>query len=179
DIKSANLLVSEDGQVKITDFGIAQVAGSARLTRTGMLIGTAAYLAPERAVGDAATPASDLYALGIVAYECLTGLIPFDGDPLAVVLAHTQRAMPPLPRSVPAEVAALVAELTAKDPSARPSSAGAVSARAAQLRTAPPPPSAFAPGLRVLAAGMLARLFDAALRMRRVLGGRPPGTGSG
>ena len=73
DIKPANLLAGRDGLVKITDFGIAHAAWSAPLTRTGTLIGTPAYLAPERVAGAAATPAGDLYSLGVVAYECLTG----------------------------------------------------------------------------------------------------------
>jgi eukaryotic-like serine/threonine-protein kinase len=136
DIKPGNLLISRDGQVKITDFGVAQVAGAARLTRTGALVGTPAYLAPERAAGGLATPAGDLYALGIVAHHCLTGQVPFDGEPLVVALAHMQREMPPLPPSVPAGVAALVAELTAKDPAARPRSAKDVAIRAGQLRAA-------------------------------------------
>src|SRR5215469_3778987 len=142
DIKPGNVLVGQDDLVKITDFGIAQAPGSARLTRTGMLIGTAAYLAPERAKGGPATPASDLYALGVVAYECLTGQIPFDGEPLAVAMAHIQQAIPRLPPSVPPGVAALVAELTAKDPSRRPPSAADVSDRAERLRTAPARPPA-------------------------------------
>jgi eukaryotic-like serine/threonine-protein kinase len=145
DIKPGNLLVGQDDLVKITDFGIAQAPGSPRLTRTGMLIGTAAYLAPERATGGPATPASDLYALGVVAYECLTGQAPFDGEPLAVAIAHIQQAIPPLPPSVPPGVAALVAELTAKDPSERPSSAADVSGRAERLRTGPARPAAAAP----------------------------------
>ena len=145
DIKPGNLLVGRDDHVKITDFGIAQVAGAARLTRTGTLVGTAAYLAPERAIGGPATPASDLYSLGVVAYECLTGEAPFDGEPLAVALAHLQQTMPPLPPSVPVAVAALVADLTAKDPSARPPSATDVSDRAERLRTVLPPPSTAAP----------------------------------
>ncbi len=145
DIKPGNLLVGRDDHVKITDFGIAQVAGAARLTRTGTLVGTAAYLAPERAIGGPATPASDLYSLGVVAYECLTGEAPFDGEPLAVALAHLQQTMPPLPPSVPAAVAALVADLTAKDPSARPPSATDVSDRAERLRTVLPLPPTAAP----------------------------------
>jgi eukaryotic-like serine/threonine-protein kinase len=133
DIKPGNLLVGPDGQVKITDFGIAYAAGSAPLTRTGTLVGTPAYLAPERAAGGPATPASDLYSLGIVGYQCLTGGPPFSGPPLEVAASHRLRALPPLPAAVPAGVAGLIADLTAKDPAARPASAGDVARRAAQL----------------------------------------------
>jgi eukaryotic-like serine/threonine-protein kinase len=136
DIKPANLLVGPGGQVKITDFGIAYAAGSAPITRTGMLVGTPAYLAPERAGGSPATPASDLYSLGIVGYECLTGRPPFTGIPLEVAVAHRQRELPPLPPDVPAGVAELIGQLTAKDPQARPGSAGEVARRAGQLRDA-------------------------------------------
>ena len=136
DIKPGNVLVSQRGQVKITDFGIAHAAGSAPLTRPGMLMGTAAYLAPERAAGAPAAPAADLYALGIVAFQCLTGRLPFDGEPLAVAVAHQEQPLPPLPPSVPAGVAALVADLTAKDSMARPASAGEVAERAEHLRAA-------------------------------------------
>jgi serine/threonine-protein kinase len=136
DIKPGNILLSQGRHVKITDFGIAYAAGSAPLTRPGVLLGTPAYLAPERALGAPATPAADLYALGIVAYQCLTGRVPFDGEPLAVALAHRERPLPPLPPAVPAEVAALVADLTAKDPSARPASAAEVAERAEHLRAA-------------------------------------------
>jgi serine/threonine-protein kinase len=134
DIKPANLLVAPDGQVKITDFGIAHAAGSAQLTRTGTMVGTPSYLAPERAGGASATAASDLYSLGVVAYECLAGQPPFQGTPMEVVAACQRAAMPPLPATVPAEVAALVMELTAKDPAARPASATQVATRAARLR---------------------------------------------
>jgi eukaryotic-like serine/threonine-protein kinase len=134
DIKPANLLISKDGIVKITDFGIAHAAGAAPVTRTGVVVGTGAYLAPERIAGDQAGPAADLYSLGVVAYECLTGKRPFNGDPLAVVLAHQEQPLPPLPPEVPERVAALVADLTAKDPGARPAGAAEVAARAEQLR---------------------------------------------
>lgn len=134
DIKPGNLLVSSAGEVKIGDFGIARADGSATLTRTGLVIGTAAYLAPERVSGAPATPAADLYALGVVAHECLTGEPPFGGEPVAVAFAHLQQPLPPLPPSVPAEVARLVADLTAKDPLARPVTAGAVAARANRLQ---------------------------------------------
>ncbi len=136
DIKPANLLVAPDGQVKITDFGIAHAAGSAQLTRTGTMVGTPSYLAPERAAGASATPASDLYSLGVVGYECLAGQPPFRGTPMEVVAACQSAPLPPLPATVPAEVAALVMELTAKDPAARPASASQVATRAARLRDA-------------------------------------------
>jgi len=134
DIKPANLLVGPGDEVKITDFGIAYAAGSAPVTRTGLLVGTPAYLAPERAEGGPATPACDLYSLGVVGYECLTGSAPFRGLPIEVAAAHRFRPLPPLPPAVPAGVAGLIAELTAKDPAARPASAGEVAERAGRLR---------------------------------------------
>ncbi len=134
DIKPANLLLSTAGVVKITDFGISHAAGSAPMTRTGMIIGTPAYLAPERASGAQATSSSDLYSLGVVAYECLAGRAPFDGTAIEVALAHRERPFPPLPASVPAAVAGLVGDLSAKDPAGRPASAAEAAARARGLR---------------------------------------------
>jgi eukaryotic-like serine/threonine-protein kinase len=134
DIKPANLLLAPDGTLKITDFGIAYAAGSAPLTRTGTLPGTPGYLAPERALGGSASPASDLYSLGVVAWECLAGAPPFTGTPLEIASAHAHRDLPPLPATVPAGVAGLVAELTAKEQAARPPSAAAVAVRAWELR---------------------------------------------
>ena len=101
DIKPANLLLAPGGLVKVTDFGIAQAADSAPVTVTGQLLGTPGYLAPERVTGAPATSASDLYSLGIVAYQCLTGAPPFTGPALAVALAHRERPLPPLPASCP------------------------------------------------------------------------------
>jgi len=135
DIKPGNLLI-ERGGVKITDFGVAYAAGSAPLTRTGTLIGTPAYLAPERVSGQAAGPASDLYSLGMVAYECLAGRVPFTGTAMEIALAHRMRSLPPLPASVPPAVAALIGDLTARDPAGRPASAADVAARASALRDA-------------------------------------------
>jgi serine/threonine protein kinase len=134
DIKPANLLLSPSGTVKITDFGIAHAVGSAPVTVTGMLIGTPNYMAPERVAGAQATPASDLYALGVVAYECLAGAPPFSGKPLEVALAHRERPLPSLPLSVPFEVGAFVMQLTAKDAAWRPGSAAEVARHAAALR---------------------------------------------
>ena len=136
DVKPANLLVGPAGQIKITDFGIAHAAGSAPVTRTGTLVGTPAYLAPERAAGGTATAASDLYSLGVVGYECLTGAPPFSGLPVEVAAAHRNRPLPALPPTVPPEVARLIFELTARDPAARPATAGEVAGRAARLRDA-------------------------------------------
>jgi serine/threonine-protein kinase len=136
DVKPANLLMGRDGLVKITDFGIAHAAGSAPLTQAGMLVGTPAYLAPERAAGEPATAASDLYSLGIVAYECLTGAPPFRGTAIEIAGASRFQPLPPLPAAVPAPVTALVAELAAKDPAARPGSAAEVATRAGRLRDA-------------------------------------------
>jgi serine/threonine-protein kinase len=136
DIKPANLLITADGQVKITDFGIASVARDTPLTSAGVLVGTPAYLAPERAAGKAATTASDLYSLGVVGYECLTGAPPFHGPALEVAKSHVRTPFPALPVTVPAEVGALIAALTAKDPAARPGSAREVAEQAGRLRAA-------------------------------------------
>jgi eukaryotic-like serine/threonine-protein kinase len=133
DIKPANLLLAPDGLVKITDFGIAQATDATAVTGTGQLLGTPGYLAPERVMGAPATAASDLYSLGIVAYECLTGAPPYTGPALAVALAHWERPLPPLPAQLPEAVTALVLELTAKDPAARPRGAGEVVRRASQM----------------------------------------------
>src|SRR6266446_1992969 len=152
DVKPANLLLSKSGTVKITDFGISQVAGSVSLTRTGVIVGSPGYLAPERAFGAQATVASDLYALGVVAYECLSGTRPFTGTVLEVAIAHRELPFPPLPPAVPPALARLVSELTAKDPEARPVSAAEVASRAADLRgklNAPDSADALAAGPRL------------------------------
>ena len=134
DIKPANLLLAPGGTVKITDFGIAHTIGSAPVTASGELIGTPGYLAPERAMGERATPASDLYSLGMVAYECLAGTPPFRGTPLEVALAHRDRPLPPLPPSVTVGVCTLVMRLAAKDPVRRLNDAAEVAVWAGLLR---------------------------------------------
>jgi serine/threonine-protein kinase len=134
DIKPGNLLLAPGGTVKITDFGIAHTIGSAQVTASGELIGTPGYLAPERAMGERATPASDLYSLGMLAYECLGGTPPFRGTPLEVALAHRDRPLPPLPPSVAVGVAALVMRLAAKDPARRPNDAAEIAVWAGLLR---------------------------------------------
>jgi eukaryotic-like serine/threonine-protein kinase len=134
DIKPGNLLLAPGGTVKITDFGIAHTIGSAQVTASGELIGTPGYLAPERAEGEQATPASDLYSLGMVAYECLAGAAPFTGTALEVALAHRDRPLPPLPPSVSADVCAFVTRLTMKDPARRLDNAAEVAVWAGLLR---------------------------------------------
>jgi eukaryotic-like serine/threonine-protein kinase len=139
DVKPGNLLLAGDGRVKVTDFGIAHSSRSGHLTRTGALIGTTGYLAPERVSGRPATVASDLYALGVVGYECLTGKPPFQGEPLQVALAHRDQDLPGLPPGCLSQpggtgLAALIADLTARDPAARPSSAAVAAARAGRVR---------------------------------------------
>jgi eukaryotic-like serine/threonine-protein kinase len=133
DIKPANLLLGPGGQVKITDFGIAYVAGAAPVTLTGTVVGTPAYLAPERMSGAPATPAADVYSLGMVGYESLAGALPFTGSAMEVAMAHQQRPLPPLPPAVPVAAASLVAEMTNRAPAARPA-APEVAARASYLR---------------------------------------------
>src|SRR5688572_10017913 len=120
DIKPGNLMVRPDGVVKLTDFGIAQARDAAPLTRTGMVVGTAQYLSPEQAQGMEVTAASDVYSLGVVAFECLTGARPFDGaSQVAIALAHINRPPPPLPAHVPPSVRLLVERALAKDPADR------------------------------------------------------------
>jgi eukaryotic-like serine/threonine-protein kinase len=120
DIKPGNLIVRPDGVVKLTDFGIAQARDAAPLTRTGMVVGTAQYLSPEQAQGLEVTAASDVYSLGVVAYECLSGERPFDGaSQVAIALAHINRQPPPLPADVPPAVRLLVERALAKDPADR------------------------------------------------------------
>jgi serine/threonine-protein kinase len=134
DIRPGNLLLASSGTVKITDWGISHAIDSVPGTVTEVATGTAEYLAPERLAGAQAAPASDLYALGIVAYECLATAPPFVGEPQDVACAHRDHPVPPLPGSVPADVSALVMRLVAKDPARRPGSAGEVAQQAGRLR---------------------------------------------
>ena len=137
DIKPANLLVDPDGRVKVTDFGVAQALGQGQGDQRESLAGTAGYLSPEQATGQPATAASDLYALGVVAYECLAGRRPFTGEhPIAVALAHLLQPPPPLPEDVPEQVRGLVAQAMAKQPTRRPSDASVFGHQLLSLREA-------------------------------------------
>jgi len=123
DVKPGNILLARSGKVKITDFGVSLAADQKTMTATGMVMGTAQYLSPEQAVGRPATPLSDLYSLGVVAYEALAGRRPFTG-PTAVdiAVAHVNDPVPPLPATVDKRLAALVMRLLSKEPSERPAS---------------------------------------------------------
>ena len=130
DVKPANILLRDDGLVKLTDFGIARAVDAAGHTRIGELLGTPHYLSPEQALGEPASGASDLYALGVVAHELLTGRRPFDGGtPIATALMHVNEPPPPLPDSVPEPLAMVVTDLLAKNPEDRPPNALAVAIR--------------------------------------------------
>ena len=130
DVKPANILVREDGLVKLTDFGIARAADASGHTRAGDLLGTPAYLSPEQALGRPATGASDLYALGVVGHEMLTGAKPFDKPtPIATAMSHLHEPPPPLPDDVPEDLAGVIEDLLAKDPHERPENARAVAVR--------------------------------------------------
>ena len=129
DLKPENLLVTADGRTKIADFGIAKAsAGETNLTGTGVAVGTPSYMAPEQVQAGQVGPWTDLYALGVIAFELLTGRVPFGGDAVAVLMRHINERPPPVREAAPDVPEALsdwVARLLAKDPAARPASAAA------------------------------------------------------
>jgi len=149
DIKPQNIMLTQDGTAKVTDFGIAKGLADTTLTDAGFGMGTVHYISPEQARGEPATPASDLYAVGVMLYEMLTGVLPFIGDStVAVALKHVQE--PPLSpkrlnNSIPAPLAAITLRALAKDPNERFTSASEMAAALADWprwrdrRAAPPP----------------------------------------
>ncbi|MFT4148507.1 MAG: protein kinase [Micrococcaceae bacterium] len=135
DIKPGNLMITPENKVKITDFGISRIANQVPLTATGQVMGTAQYLAPEQATGQSASGSSDVYALGIIAYEMLAGRRPFTGDSqIAIALAQVNDTPPPLPEYIPAPVRELVMSMLEKDPNQRPKDADAVADACEALR---------------------------------------------
>jgi eukaryotic-like serine/threonine-protein kinase len=133
DVKPGNLLVRPNGTLVLTDFGIARSALVGQLTVAGAVLGTASYISPEQAAGNVATPASDVYALGVVAYQCLSGHRPFDGDtPIEIAMKHVRESPRPLPADIPPAVRAIVERAMAKEPGARWPSAATLAAVARQ-----------------------------------------------
>ncbi|MCO6005721.1 Stk1 family PASTA domain-containing Ser/Thr kinase [Actinoallomurus purpureus] len=161
DVKPENVLLTSDGQVKVADFGLARAETASKQTKTGMIIGTVGYLAPEQVISGDADARTDVYAAGIMLFELLTGRQPYDGGtPLAVAYKHVNETVP-LPSSViaglPPQLDALVASATNRDPARRPSDADhfhaaagevyrllppEVDAALAGVAAAPPPPPA-------------------------------------
>ncbi len=164
DVKPGNILVTPTGQVKITDFGIAKAVDASPVTKTGMVMGTAQYIAPEQALGQDATSASDVYSLGVVGYEALSGARPFLGDgALTVAMKHVREAPAPLPSDLPPNVRELIEITMTKDPAARYGRGGEFADAVAAVRAGrrPPPPGTpgvtpaplVAPGLPTSAGG--------------------------
>ena len=135
DIKPGNLLITPSGKVKITDFGIARVADQVALTATGQVMGTVQYLSPEQATGKPATPSTDIYSLGIVAYEALTGRRPFTGESqMVIAMAQINDKPPAFGDDIDKRVQELVMSCLAKKPNQRPGTALDLSNRARALR---------------------------------------------
>jgi serine/threonine protein kinase len=138
DVKPGNLLVADDGTVTLVDFGVARSEAVTSVTKVNAVIGTALYMSPEQARGEPIAPSADIYALGVVAYHCLTGAPPFMGNaPLEIAIKHLQDEPPPLPQTLPGATRALVERAMAKDPKERFPTAAALAsaARAAEDAT--------------------------------------------
>ena len=134
DVKPGNLLITPEGSVKITDFGIARLADQVPLTATGQVMGTVQYLAPEQAGGKPASAATDIYSLGIVAYEALAGRRPFKGESqVAIAMAQIKETPTELPSSIPSAVRALVMSCMSKKPQGRPISGEALAKAATDM----------------------------------------------
>ncbi|MQY23046.1 protein kinase domain-containing protein [Nocardia macrotermitis] len=141
DVKPGNILVTPTGQVKITDFGIAKAVDASPVTKTGMVMGTAQYIAPEQATGEDATSASDVYSLGVVGYEALAGQRPFSGDgALTVAMKHVRDTPPPMPSDLPPNVRELIEITMTKDPTRRYHSGGEFADAVAAVRSGRRPP---------------------------------------
>ncbi|GAA1814519.1 Stk1 family PASTA domain-containing Ser/Thr kinase [Actinomadura chokoriensis] len=137
DVKPENVLITEDGQVKVADFGLARAETASKMTKTGMIIGTVGYLAPEQVLSGNADVRSDVYAAGIMLFELLTGQLPHQADtPLAVAYKHVNEAVPPpshLVPGIPQRVDDLVTDATSHDPARRPQDANQYHAEVAEV----------------------------------------------
>ena len=141
DVKPGNILITPTGQVKLTDFGIAKAVDAAPVTQTGMVMGTAQYIAPEQALGQDATAASDVYALGVVGYESVSGKRPFTGDgALTVAMKHIKEQPAPLPPDLPPNVRELIEITLVKNPGMRYRNGGQFADAVAAVRSGRRPP---------------------------------------
>ncbi|WP_433077181.1 protein kinase domain-containing protein [Dactylosporangium sp. CA-052675] len=184
DVKPGNLLVRPDGSTVLTDFGIARSAAATHRTSTGLLLGTASYIAPERAGGQPATARSDLYSLGIVAYLCLAGRLPFAGESLLqIALRQANDEPPPLPGDVPPAVRAVVLRALAKDPAERWPSGQAMAAAAREAMAQEPVAAAGNRTRGLLIGGVAAAAVVAVAAAAVLLGGgddpKAPGAATG
>lgn len=128
DVKPANIMVSKTGSVKITDFGVSYSNDQEQITQDGMVVGTAQYISPEQAQGEQATAQSDIYSLGVVAYEGLCGHRPFTGaTPVDIAAAHVNDPVPPLPETIDLQLRQFVMSMLSKNPKDRPKDALVVS----------------------------------------------------
>ncbi|ASU77006.1 serine/threonine protein kinase [Actinopolyspora erythraea] len=142
DVKPGNILVTPNGTIKLTDFGIAKAADAAPVTRSGMVMGTAHYISPEQALGGEAIPASDVYSLAVVGYECLRGHRPFLSDnAVTVAMMHIRDLAQPLPPDVPPGARALIEATLVKDPRRRYSDGGEFANAVASVRAGRPLPT--------------------------------------
>ena len=137
DVKPGNVLLDRAGRPHLADFGVSRLAGSATITGSGSVVGTAGYLAPEQVEASPVGPPADVYALGLVLLECLTGAPAFPGDAVASAVARLARD-PAVPGHLPAPWPALLAAMTARDPAHRPPAAS-VAAALGGATTAPHP----------------------------------------
>jgi hypothetical protein len=137
DLKPANILLARD-RALIADFGVARLVDATRVTATGATVGTAAYLAPEQVLGERPGPPADVYALGLVLLECLSGVREYQGTPAesAVVPLHRQ---PDVPADLPNQLSATLRAMTAREPDARPTAATAARALLGEDEIPPPP----------------------------------------